>query len=181
MRLSPLDIQHMEFARSMSGYHRQQVREFLERIADEREEILRELQTLRDELAKKDAQIEELQSTEKELKRTVIAAERIANELKENARKEADLIVQEAEQRKRETLRSTEEQLSRSRAELERVAHERKLFKEQFRGTLEAFLRSLDELPAPPEPGGTERDAAGRDATAPVATEEAAAPGESAS
>ena len=150
MRLSPLDIQHMEFGRSMSGYHRQQVREFLERIADEREEILRELQSLRDELAKKDEQIDELQSTEKELKRTVIAAERIANELKENARKEADLIVQEAEHRKRETLRSTEEQLAQSRAELERVARERKLFKEQFRGTLEAFLRTLDDLPSPP-------------------------------
>lgn len=150
MRLSPLDIQHMEFGRSMSGYHRQQVREFLERIADEREEILRELQTLRDELAKKDAHIEELQSTEKELKRTVIAAERIANELKENARKEADLIVQEAEQRKRDALRETEDRLSRSRAELERVAHERKLFKEQFRGTLEAFLRALDDMPTAP-------------------------------
>lgn len=152
MKLSPLDIQHMEFPRSMSGYHRQQVREFLERIADEREDILRELQTLRDELEKKDAQIEELQATEKELKRTVIAAERIANELKDNARKEAELIVQEAEQRKRETLRQTEDQLARSHADLERMAHERKLFKEQFRGTLEAFLRSLDDLPAAVEP-----------------------------
>ena len=171
MRLSPLDIQHMEFARSMSGYHRQQVREFLERIADEREEILRELQTLRDELAKKDEQIEELQSTEKELKRTVIAAERIANELKENARKEADLIVQEAEQRKRETLRSTDEQLAKSRAELERVAHERKLFKEQFRGTLEAFLRALDDIPAPPAAEAADTSASQEAAAEPEATD----------
>lgn len=148
MRLSPLDIQHMEFARSMSGYQRQQVREFLERVADEREEILRDMQALRDDLAKKDARIDELQATEMELKRTVIAAERIANELKENAKREAELIVQEGEQRKREILRETEERLSRSRADLERLDREQRLFREQFRGILEAFSRSLDNLPA---------------------------------
>ena len=147
MRLSPLDIQHMEFARSVSGYQRQQVREFLERVADEREEILRDMQAMRDELGKKDKRIEELQTTEMELKRTVIAAERIANELKENAKREADLIVQEAEQRKREILRETEERLARSRADLARLDREQKLFREQFRGTLEAFSRSLDNLP----------------------------------
>lgn len=148
MRLSPLDIQHMEFARSVSGYARPQVREFLERVADEREEILRDLQALRDEMAKKDKRIEELQSTEMELKRTIIAAERIANELKENAKREAELIVQEAEQRKREILRETEVRLARSRADLERLDREQNLFREQFRGILDAFSRSLDNLPS---------------------------------
>lgn len=148
MKLSPLDIQHMEFSRSMSGYQRQQVREFLERIADEREDLLRDNQSLRDELSKKDKRIEELQSTEMELKRTIIAAERIANELKDNARREADLIVQEAEQRKREVLRETEERLGRSRSELERLNREQRIFREQFRGMLEAFSRSLDDLPS---------------------------------
>lgn len=149
MKLSPLDIQHMEFARAMSGYHRQQVREFLERVADEREELLRDMQSLRDEMAKKDKRIDELQSTEMELKRTVIAAERIANELKENARREAELIVQEAEQRKREIMGETEQQLAQSRAELARLSREQRLFREQFRGILEAFSRSLDDLPRP--------------------------------
>lgn len=151
MKLSPLDIQHMEFSRTMSGYHKQQVREFLERIADEREELLRDMQSLRDDMAKKDKRIEELQSTEMELKRTVIAAERIANELKENARREAELMIQEAEQRKREVLRETEERLARGRASLERLDREQRLFREQFRGMLEAFSRSLDNLPSTQE------------------------------
>ena len=34
MKLSPLDIQHMEFSRTVNGYNRRQVREFLERVAD---------------------------------------------------------------------------------------------------------------------------------------------------
>lgn len=148
MRLSPLDIQHMEFARSMQGYHRQQVREFLERVADEHEDLLHELQAVRDEMAKKDRRIDELQATEMELKRTVIAAERIANELKENAKREADLIIQEAEQRKREILRETEERLARGRADLERLDREQRLFREQFRGILAAFSRSLDNFPS---------------------------------
>jgi DivIVA domain-containing protein len=73
MRLSPLDIQHMEFQRTASGYHRRQVREFLERVAMEREELLRDVQNLREELDLRNEQITELQAAEAELRRSASA------------------------------------------------------------------------------------------------------------
>ena len=79
MKLSPLDIEHMEFTGSVSGYSRRQVREFLERVSQQLEETLRDNQALRDEVKKRDERIEDLQVGEVELKRAVIAAERIAN------------------------------------------------------------------------------------------------------
>lgn len=185
MKLSPLDIQHMEFHSAVSGYRRKQVREFLERVADEREELLREMQALRDELAKKDARLAELQTNEAELKHAVIAAERIGNELKENARLEAALIVREAEQRRTALLQKAETDLERLRAQATRLEREQRLFREQFRGILDAYSRSLAELPlgegddAPPQApqapnapeiseiggtaGGAEGDAGDRD------------------
>lgn len=149
MRLSPLDIQHMEFQRTASGYHRRQVREFLERVALEREELLRELQNLKDDLELRDEQITVLQSAEAELQRAIIAAERIGNEIKENAKKEAQLILQEAERLKHERLQDTETRLRSSHAELTRLEREYALFREQFRGMLEAYARSLDSQPRP--------------------------------
>lgn len=133
MRLSPLDIQHMEFERSVSGYRRTQVRSFLERVAAEREDLLKEVQALRDGLTEKDARIHSLQEAESDLRQAVIAAERVANQIRENARQEAALIVREAEAG-----------LRASRAELARLHGLRDSFREQFRGMLHAFERSLE-------------------------------------
>jgi len=147
MRLSPLDIQHMEFQRTASGYHRRQVREFLERVAMEREELLRDVQTLREDLDRRDEQIAELQAAEAELQRAIIAAERIGNEIKENAKKEAQLVLQEADRLKEERLQGAEARLRSAHAELARVERETSLFREQFRGMLEAYMRSLESQP----------------------------------
>ena len=50
MKLSPLDIRHMEFGRTVNGYSRQQVRDSLLRIADEDDLMVREIQALHDEM-----------------------------------------------------------------------------------------------------------------------------------
>ena len=49
-RLSPLDILHADFSRSVGGYDRREVRAFLERLSTEVEAALREMQALRQEL-----------------------------------------------------------------------------------------------------------------------------------
>lgn len=148
MKLSPLDIEHMEFPSGVAGYAKRQVREFLERVSQQLEDTLRDNQTLKDELKKRDERIEELQVGEMELKRAVIAAERIANEIKENAKHEASLILRDADGQRVNLLREAEHRLRSARAELTRLEREQQMFREQFRGLLKAFERSLDH----PEP-----------------------------
>lgn len=147
MKLSPLDIQHQEFDTSLSGYNRKQVRDFLARAADQLEDSLRENQSLREEIKKREERIEELQLAELELKRAVVAAERIGNEIKESAKREAGLIVREAEERRTTLLHGAEERLRQATAEISRLEREQRLFREQFRGMLRAYERSLDSLP----------------------------------
>lgn len=162
MKLSPLDIQHMEFGSGFGGYNKKQVRDFLSRIADEREELLREIQQLREEHQRKDERIEELQVAEVELKRAVIAAERIGNELKQNAKREAELMIKEAEQLRESVIRDAEVKLKEFRSELGRLETEQRSFREQFRGMLRAFERTLDAVPAPSRPGEPSRPDARR-------------------
>jgi cell division initiation protein len=147
MKLSPLDIQHQEFAAALSGYSKRQVRDFLARAADSLEALIRENQQLREELAKRDKKIEELSVAEAELKRAVIAAERIGNEMKQNAKREAELIVQEAEMVKTKIIREAEARLKQTGVEVARLERQSQLFREQFRGLLKAYERSLDSLP----------------------------------
>src|SRR5690625_2813615 len=184
MKLSPLDIQHMDFPTGLNGYSRKQVREFLERVAAELEDTLRQNQQLRDAQQERDARISELQGSEAELKRVVIAAERIANEIRENAKREAELIVQEAEQKRtqilsdadtrRERLVSEAEQkraevvseaetrIRDARNELLRLEREQRLFREQFRALLQAFARNLEAAPLAGNRESRSRDAGGQ-------------------
>jgi len=149
VRLSPLEIEHMEFPRGAGGYQRRHVRDFLERVASDVGELLKELQDLQGELDAARQQVAELQAKEAELQRAVIAAERIANEIKENAKREAKLILDEAERVRERRLADLDDEVARTRADLDRLNRERALFREQFRGLLQAYSRSLEALDAP--------------------------------
>ncbi len=146
MRLSPLEIEHMEFPRGAGGYQRRHVRDFLERVASDVADLLRELQELQGELDASRQQVSELQAKEAELQRAVIAAERIANEIKENAKREAKLILDEAERVRERRLADLDDEVARTRADLDRLQREQALFREQFRGLLQAYSRSLEAL-----------------------------------
>ena len=146
MRLSPLDIQHMEFERGVSGYRKAQVRAFLERIAAEREELLKELQAARDQVAEQQRRIEALEAAEADLRQAVIAAERIGNQMKDNAREEARLLVEQARAERRTV-----------DAEIGRLRAVRDDFRERFRAMLSAYDRSLDATGAVLDGGANDR------------------------
>src|SRR5690606_38470393 len=144
MRLSPIDIEHMEFPRGAGGDQKRHVRDLLGRVSGEVAELLREMQTMQNELDAARTRVSELQTAEAELQRAVIAAERIGNEIKENAKREASMILTEAERVRDSRLSELDSLVDRSRADLDRMARERSLFREQFRGLLSAYLRSLE-------------------------------------
>ena len=153
MKLSPMDIQHMEFDTGFSGYSKRQVRECLVKLAEQTEELLRNQQKLLGEIEQRDRKIDELREAETELKRAVIAAERIGHEMKQNAKREAELTLREAEQRKEIILRETKLRHKELNSDLVRLEKELDLFREQFRGMLRAFERSLDSSPQPRRTG----------------------------
>ena len=121
MKLSALDIQNAEFSGSFNGYQRKQIRDFLDKVSTQFEETVRETQALREELGKRDKRIEELQVAEGELKRAVIAAERIGNEMKQNAKREAEIVIKQAELMKDNIIRDAEMRMKEVRYELARL------------------------------------------------------------
>jgi cell division initiation protein len=144
MKQSVLDIENKDFGSSLGGYSKKQVREYLNYLASQLEDLQRENQRLREDLLRKEKRIDDLQVAETELKRAVIAAERIGTEMKQNAKREAELVIKEAEHLKEDMIRDAESRLKEARFELSRLEKEYQLFREQFRGMLHAFERSLD-------------------------------------
>lgn len=155
MKHTPLDVRHQEFANALSGYAKKDVREFLLSVADDLEEYERAMRATQDRITMLEAQVNELRQGEETLKRAVVSAERIANEMKLNAEREAALriknaehqaqtLLQEAENQKEQLLRETLNKARDIRVEMERLRSQRSMFASQFKGMLQGYLDTIE-------------------------------------
>ena len=99
MKVTPLDLRQTKFQTAMRGYDRGEVGAFLAEAADDYENALRENDRLRLELGKVEALLNELRGQEKNLTNTLITAQKLADEIRDNAQQEAGRILREAEGR----------------------------------------------------------------------------------
>src|SRR5438309_11398170 len=96
MSLTPVEIRHVQVGRAMLGYKREQVDKLLADIAASFEDVWRERADLADKVEQLETDIVRYKEIESLLRETLISAERAASQLKEQARREADLILTEA-------------------------------------------------------------------------------------
>lgn len=144
MEFNALDVRYQEFKRSLRGYAVEEVRAYLAQLADFVSGLVEEKQRLEQQLAELEETLQRYRQNEEELKRAVVAAERIARDVKQQAQREAELIVKEAQALKEQTLREAVEHVKGVQRDLDVLRRERDLFKEQFRALLEGYLKSLE-------------------------------------
>jgi cell division initiation protein len=97
MPLTPVEIRHLELHRAwLRGYRKSTVDGLLSEIADSFEEVWRERADLADRLDELETEASKHRELEALLRSTLVSAERAATDMKEQARRESDLIVQEA-------------------------------------------------------------------------------------
>ena len=144
MKITPIDISGHRFAKRMRGFDPEEVRSFLNLVSGEFERIVIDNNGFKEELAQIKASIADYKERERILKETLLTAQKLAEEIKEEARKEARLIVKEAELKAAQHL----DQAARKASEIEGVIlnlrFERDVFEQRIRGAVEAHLRLLD-------------------------------------
>lgn len=98
MKISPLDIQQQQFKGKMfGGLDPEDVDAFLQLVAGELEDLIRENTELKEQARRVAADMEEMKEKEVTLRDTMLAAQRITDEMKANSQKEATLLISEAE------------------------------------------------------------------------------------
>src|SRR6185436_3591468 len=98
MKITPLDIQKHEFpVRRWGGYDPDEVRSFLQLVAEAYEEVARDVVRIEEELKHSKAELEGHREREKILKNTLLQAQSMVEEIKDRAEKQASLAVKEAE------------------------------------------------------------------------------------
>ncbi|MEK3788171.1 MULTISPECIES: DivIVA domain-containing protein [Paenibacillus] len=145
MPLSPLDIHNKEFARRLRGYDEDQVNEFLDQVVKDYDIVLRENKELRNELLSIQEKLDHFANIEETLSKTIIVAQEAADEVKNNAKKEAQLIVKEAE---KNADRIVNDALAKSRKialEVEELKKQASIYRARFRTLVEAQLDLLSQ------------------------------------
>jgi len=142
--LTPLDIHNKEFGRSLRGYNEDEVNEFLDRVIKDYEALIRENRNLEEKVAALEERLKHFQTLEETLSKSIIVAQETAEEVKANARKEAQLIVKEAE---KNADRIINEALVKSRKmamEIDEIQKQAAVFRARFRSLVQAQLEMLD-------------------------------------
>lgn len=155
--LTPDDIVNYPLKQAVRGYSVRQVDDLLDRVADELERVHHEVADTRQRLAQAEARAETLSEAESTLKRTLVTAQRAAEQIMAEAHERAATVVeqaqQEAERQHRAAVNSAREELDKVRRDQRELAtrvEALREFERDYRSTLrslvERHLRALDEL-----------------------------------
>ena len=99
LAVMPLDVRQAKFNSAMRGYDRQEVTGFLEQTSEAFESALRENERLRQEVARLEGALGQFRELEGSLKNTLMSAQKLADDMRENAAQESARVVREAEGR----------------------------------------------------------------------------------
>ena len=144
MKITPLDIQQQQFRVKFRGFDMVEVDNFLDLVANEFEELLRENNRVKEEDRKKLERIQELEGAEKELRNALISAQQICEGIKNNARKEGELIIEEAKGNARKIVETAQAQAMQVEAEITQLKRQRSEFEASLKAAIEMHLRLLE-------------------------------------
>ena len=148
MKVTPLDLRQQRFKNAMRGFDRDEVTSFLAEVADDYEQALRDADKMREELGRTQAQLDELREHERNLRNTLLTAQKLADEIRNNAEQEARRLVREAEGRADLTLQKAQARLEEVQREVDSIRLKRKDAESSLESTISALRNSLDFIRA---------------------------------
>jgi len=151
MKITPLDIRQKGFASAWKGIARREVEAFLELVATEFEEVLRENITLKDEARRNQNKLDQYEERERTLQETMITAQRISEEVKNLAKKEAEVLVAGAEHQAEKIVQNAHQKLVQVVEDINELKRQRIQFESQVRSVIEAHVKLLESFNPAPE------------------------------
>jgi cell division initiation protein len=151
MRYTPVELRHIRVGRSLFGYKRHDIDKLLEDIADSFEEVWSERGELADKVEDLGKILADVKERESLLAATLVSAERAAADARDQAKREAELIVAEAHIEARSVTRGAQGERDRLFGEVRRV-------ETLLRAALGMVEETRQELPAAAEAGEDEEE-----------------------
>jgi cell division initiation protein len=147
MRITPHDIRQQQFSSKMfKGYDPQEVDAFLDDVAEDYETVLKESALLKEQMAAQEERSRGVTERERSLNDTLVTTQRLVDEMKTSAKREAELIVREAELTGDKAVEAARAEEARIRLDMQELKRLRRRLVEDVAATLERYQRLLAEL-----------------------------------
>ena len=144
MRITPIEIQQHQFKTRLIGYDTSAVDHFLEMLADELERLHKQNNELKESLARTRASLDQMRDREKALQQTLMTAQQVTEELKENARKEAEIVIADAHLQGERVIRDANERRVQLVSQIQDIKRQKLSFEGGLRALIENHLKLLD-------------------------------------
>ena len=142
MKISPMEIQRQTFSKRLRGYDPDEVRTYLNLVAEELQQFQREQAALQQETTFLRSIVDEHRQREEILKNTLLTAQRVSEEIKENARRQSETTVKEAELQADRLV-----ELAQDRAKtIERETLDLRSMRQVLRGDVRALLDRIHHI-----------------------------------
>ena len=147
--LTPLDVRRYDFGHAFRGYEPARVDQFRDQVADEMERLGRVNQDLDQKARSFHEQLRAFRERDRALNDALVAAQQIRQETKEQAEREAMLIVREAQGEGERLLEEVRSEVRRVQTELEALERSRRSYLSQMRTLVSRHLSEIDATDRP--------------------------------
>jgi cell division initiation protein len=145
-RLSALDIKKKEFEQKMRGFDPIEVKAYLEIVSQEMDSLTIEKAQAEHELADTKKRLEHFLGLEQTLERTLVGAQQTSIKMEEQARKEAELIIKEAELKRDQSILHINSEVEKAQGELFRLKAEYESTVVRMRALMSGFAAFMERM-----------------------------------
>jgi cell division initiation protein len=149
MELTPNEMRNHQFSSSFRGFNRAEVGAFKESAATTLEEARAQIQKLSEENELLSAKYNELKNLEETIKSAMLEAQKNSDQITTNARKEAELIIGDAKNRRDKAIEEKYNNLAELEAKIKKLEFTKKSFYTKLRSEMEAHLKLVDSIMPP--------------------------------
>lgn len=144
MNLTPLDIQQQKFKTKFRGFDVREVDAFLEQVAGLFEGMQRTHKDLQEEVRRLELEIQGYRKREETFKRALLNSQKVLDQMKDNARKSAELIIAESEVKAEKILNKAHNRLAQLHEDISELKRQRMQIEVQISSIIEAHSKLLE-------------------------------------
>jgi cell division initiation protein len=145
MKITPIDIAHKSFNKKMMGLDTDEVMDFLQQVAGQMEALIQDRNALKEALREKELSLMEYKERDQVLKDTIATATQMADRLRQDAEREAKLIIADASQKAEIITRDSRDSLKKMYQEVSELKRARMQFEANLKALAQAHLSLLEQ------------------------------------
>lgn len=144
MKVSPLDLRQLRFRTTFRGFDKAEVMALIAEVTDDYENALREVDRLRQEVSKMEALLNQHREHERDLRDTMMTAQRVSDDIRANADAQARQIIREAEGRSELLMQKTQARLEDMQREIDGMRMKRREVETSLESTIGSLRNTLE-------------------------------------